>query len=270
MANPVFNNKENECTKTADGRTIFISRSMATCVPVIAETKDGKRYVLISQRGSGTPNYEYHYNLVCGYLDHNEDLVGAAKRELWEETGFDVDAVPNQNVVYPINQEAWSTKSKPDKGMQNVTVRFGFYFTCETKEDLPKLSNEYCEENEVIESIWVEHEDVMKIPAFVEGLDPKKQKVWAFNHFDVYREWMKKVEVFRPETKPLPAIVTMFLCAYIFMFFVANNNNIPLFGNEMLYVHILGGLASLSLFLEITKRYRRGKKIFKDLFSFKL
>lgn len=268
MTNPVFNNKENEFTKTEDGRPIFISRSIAVCVPVTAQTSDGKIYDLISQRGSGTPNYQYHYNLVCGYLDHNEDLHEAARRELFEETGLDVSAIPKQNVIYNIEQRAWSEKSKPDHGMQNVTMRYGLYLKFDNVSQLPMLSNEHCEENEVIESLWIERKQGLRIPARSDGIDPQSEKVWAFNHFDVYREWIDKVQHLE-NGKPIPAIVTVYSMMYILLFASATNNNVDLLGTEMIYAHITGGLAWLLTGFEVFKRWRRGSSIFKNLFTFK-
>lgn len=192
MNKPVFKNRENEQTKTEDGRTIFLSRSCAICVPVAARDSSGQLYLLLSRRGENTPNFQHAYNHVCGYLDYNETLEEAAKRELWEEVGLNVDALEKEKVLYPIETSPWSINSKPEGSVQNVTIRFGLFFECETKSDLPQLSTDYCEEGEVSEAVWLEYEEALKIISF-DGTDPLKEKQWAFNHFDICREWLDKI-----------------------------------------------------------------------------
>jgi 8-oxo-dGTP pyrophosphatase MutT (NUDIX family) len=193
MEKPIFKNKENEFVELKDGRWVHLSRSPSICVPILAQTSDGSLYALISQRGSGTPNYQYHYNMVCGYLDYDEDFYEAVKRELWEEAGLNAEAIPKEDILYSIEQLPWAIKSTPN-GAQNVTHRYGFFFKVDTKEDLPNLSIDYCEPNEVIESIWVTHEEAMLISDNKNNeLNPEKERVWAFNHHEVYREWFDKV-----------------------------------------------------------------------------
>lgn len=188
---PKFNNKLNECTKTEDGRTVFLSRSIAICIPVSVYIKEtGKYYELISQRGAGTPDYNFHYNLVCGYLDYNETLIEASKRELFEETGLDIDSINTKNIVYGIDNKPWDIGDVPNTKLQNVTMRFGIILEFDTISELPKLSNKYCEPNEVESVEWVETKEVMR---YINSSDVIRNNnldcKWAFNHHVVFRQW---------------------------------------------------------------------------------
>jgi 8-oxo-dGTP pyrophosphatase MutT (NUDIX family) len=193
MKPPVFNNTPNEEIETTDGRKLFNSRSPTICVPVLALDNKGDAYLLISRRGNGTPDFQGYYNLVVGYLDFDETLEDAAKRELWEEVGLHVDAIPDENVLYSLEVDPWAIKSKPT-GKQNVTVRFGLILKYESFEDFPVPSMTNCEPGEVSEAFWIKHEDALAIMKPCEGADPEKEKLWAFGHHSVYREFIKKME----------------------------------------------------------------------------
>lgn len=193
MEKPVFNNTPNECVKTEDGRTVFLSRSPAIAIPVMAMDSEDQLYVLLSRRGTGTPDFKHHYNFVCGYVDYDETVQGAVKRELWEEVGLNVDAIPDKNVIYGIQDLPWAMNSTPDNSKQNITLRFGLFLQYETEDELPSLSTEYCEPNEVSEVVWVTVEEALNILPSNSKADPLKEKVWAFNHYDVCREWLDLV-----------------------------------------------------------------------------
>jgi len=188
---PTFNNKPNECVTLADGRTVFLSRSTAVCVAVTALV-NGKLYTLVSHRGKGVPNYQYHQNLICGYLDYNETLHEAALREVWEETGFDISSI-NKGIVYGIQNPPWAISDLPKGKVQNITHRYGFVFKVDSLDDLPTLSNAYSEKDEVITSEWVSHKDLLLL---LDNNPEEPEKSWAFNHFFVYREWVSLIKGF--------------------------------------------------------------------------
>lgn len=191
---PEFKNKLNECTKTEDGRTVFLSRSVAVCCPVLAITDENVVYVMVSMRGSGTPNYQGYWNLVCGYLDFNETTREAVKRELWEETGFNVDDIPKDRIEYGIDKNPWVIGDDPKGETQNVTLRYGFVFGVDTVDDLPELTNEYSEPNEVSLSAWIKLSEVMENIIDNDGDEIIEEfNIWAFNHYDVIRDFVDLV-----------------------------------------------------------------------------
>jgi 8-oxo-dGTP pyrophosphatase MutT (NUDIX family) len=187
LQKPIFKNRENEKVNTTDGREVFLSRSLAVCMTVVAVDSDKKIYVLVSKRGIGTPDFQGCYNLVCGYLDYNETLEEAAKRELWEEAGLNVESLEEDRILYDFTEAPWKITSTP-KGRENVTVNYGLIINIEDESKLPSLSIDNCELNEVEESIWVSEEEVFNFLPFAEEKD-EVNRYWAFNHYDVYREW---------------------------------------------------------------------------------
>lgn len=190
MNNPKFRNTENECVKTEDGRTVFLSRSSAVCVVVAAELPSGRRYYLLSQRGENTPDYQYHWNLICGYVDYDETLSEAAIREVWEETGFYIPDVGPNHVVRPITSMPWGISDTPKpNSRQNITHRFEFIFRVSSLNDLPKLTNDNAAKGEVEESAWVDEQTVYLMTPAECKLDLNNHMVWAFNHGHLIREW---------------------------------------------------------------------------------
>ena len=88
-----FKNRHNTCIKQ-DGKEYWISRSVAVIGTIFMKnTKDNELYVLLSKRGEGTPDCKGYWNLACGYMDFDENGTDAVRREVWEETGLDLDEI---------------------------------------------------------------------------------------------------------------------------------------------------------------------------------
>lgn len=102
----------------ATGREYWISRSIAAVVCIIAKDKYGDKYILVVQRGEGTPDPEYvgKYCMPCGYLDFDETVAQAAQREVQEETGLTFPV--SDFKLVSINDNPLSDKR------QNVTFRY--------------------------------------------------------------------------------------------------------------------------------------------------
>lgn len=142
----------------------FWSRSNTVVVFVFAEDEDGNDYILVSQRGEGTPDPEFRgaWNVTCGYLDCDETLRLAAAREVYEETGI---IIPFRDDIklWKINDDPHSDKR------QNVTFRFYV--------KLPKTISFYEKQFSRAHS---EKDEVGAIE-FVR-VDDLKSRRWAFNH----------------------------------------------------------------------------------------
>lgn len=156
-----FNNVENECVKTEDGRTVWLSRSMAVCSTVMVKQLD-RTYVLMVKRGPGCPDEIGKWVLPCGYLDHNETLRMAAVRELYEETGVDVFAILGSSNTKKVfenftddNQMPWCINQSAN-GKQNITMHYGLFVEITEDMSLPSYSTANCEEGEVDELKWVD------------------------------------------------------------------------------------------------------------------
>lgn len=153
-----FNNRINECTKTADGRTIWLSRSIAVVGVVVVIQDDGQGYILMNKRGPGCPDEIGKWVLPCGYLDWDESCEDACRREIWEETDLDVTSLYESALFnsFEVNQP-FHVKSKPSSDKkQNVSMYYGLVANVK---ELPVISSINCEPGEVDELAWVKVQD---------------------------------------------------------------------------------------------------------------
>lgn len=143
-----FNNTPNKYI-ISDGTEYWISRSVAVVALVNVIVKN-KIYVLINQRGPGTPDYQFYWNLPCGYLDWDESGINAAKREIFEETGLDIDK-------YDFSCSKQPKYAVTDKitNKQNVTLYYQFDITT-TQEILDQMISDFNTNNS-------EHDEVADI-----------------------------------------------------------------------------------------------------------
>lgn len=164
---PKFFNKPNEVS-IVDGKEIWQSRSIAVVNLVICN-----KLTLLVKRGAGAPNEAGKWCLPCGYLDYNETLYDAARRETWEESGVDLleegfSSATGDQPVY--------IKSIPNDYRQNVSV----YYLWERapNKPLPATSLSNCEPNEIQSVGWFSYEAIMHNDFKV-----------AFNHKDVIQKF---------------------------------------------------------------------------------
>ena len=86
-----FKNRPNQAFNIG-GNVVWNSRSAAIVAVVIAKMGDDL-YALINQRGSGAADNRGKFNCTCGYIDWSETGPEAFEREIWEETGIDIDEI---------------------------------------------------------------------------------------------------------------------------------------------------------------------------------
>ena len=147
------------------GREYWISRSVAVLViPMVYSEEDNERYIIVTQRGKGTPDPKFvgKYCLPCGYLDFDETTKEAAARELFEETGIERDL--KFFTLVGINDEPSSDKR------QNITFRYKLDIIVSRIDMLEEeFTTEYSEKDEVssIKLININNIDMYE---------------WAFNH----------------------------------------------------------------------------------------
>lgn len=156
---PVFNG----------GEEYWISRSIAVVVKIIANDINGNKYILAVQRGKGTPDPEFigAWCMPCGYLDYNETIKEAARRETLEETGLQF-ALEDFTLVN-INDEPYFDKR------QNITFRFIVNSPIPVEGLNQILTNKYSEKDEVSNIKFIS----------ISELDNYK---WAFNHNKLIKE----------------------------------------------------------------------------------
>lgn len=174
-----FNNKPNKGYNTEDG-FIYNSRSAAVVNHVLVK-HNNNYYVLIGKRGTGGDN-PGKLNLPCGYLDWNENLKDAARRELFEETGFILDNYTNKIKIQHIDQP-WFVNTEITQNRQNIALHIGVIIQLNDTDELPVLSLDNMEENEVEWVKWMTYDEIG------ETLDDD----WAFEHkkyIEKYRLYM--------------------------------------------------------------------------------
>lgn len=176
-----FNNRHNT-QHIINGRVVWESRSAAAlCVVLLYKGND--TYVLVSERGIGSPNYVGKMNLVAGYLDWDENGTECVCREAWEETGFDLVKYKNKfKVQFSSLNDPWDVNTDHnDNELQNVSLHYGIVLKMED-EDLPELTNKYNE---------VPHETENPMWMLISDIDKYQ---WAFKHDKVIFKYKKLYE----------------------------------------------------------------------------
>jgi 8-oxo-dGTP pyrophosphatase MutT (NUDIX family) len=156
-------------------KIIWESRSCAVnCIVIIKN--DDQYFILLGQRGSGSPDYVGKYNLPSGYMDFNESATEAALREVWEETGVYIPEIKG-NIIFNHMDKPWDVNSEPSANRQNISLRFGIVIE---SNEFPELSTENNEPNEVSDLRWVNIENLGEYD-------------FAFNHNIVIEEYLKLI-----------------------------------------------------------------------------
>ena len=132
-----------------DGKEYWISRSVAICVACF--TRDSGLRVLAVKRGENLDE-PGKWCLPCGYLDYDETLHDACKRELKEETN-----------LYTDNFHFYHIDSDPKSNRQNVTVVYWTYSTSYAYQTV------FADGVESTDLEWIAISDL-------------KNYDWAFNH----------------------------------------------------------------------------------------
>lgn len=148
------------------GREYWISRSIAVVGLIFGYDGDEKEYILAVQRGTGTPDPEFVgcWCLPCGYLDYDETIGGALKREVFEETGLNI----KDPCLLTINSDPKSDKR------QNVTFRYR-YIVSEPITKV-KLTAKNSEKDEIADIKWIPYSEIDNYE-------------WAFNHKTLIKQY---------------------------------------------------------------------------------
>lgn len=124
-----FPNRENECVTTTDGRTIWISRSVAVVVHVVV-IYGSMIYILAVKRGPGLPDHVGEWCLPCGYLDWDESGSEACMREVWEECRIYLPNLIDRSYCRKyyglMTDTPWLVVSDPRSDQkQNISLHYG-------------------------------------------------------------------------------------------------------------------------------------------------
>lgn len=172
-----FKNKSNIKINLPNDEVIWKHRAIAVNMLLVA-VKDGVEYILIAQRGKGMDDFPGFWNIISGYVDWNETIKDAVFREMYEETGINLNLI---FIKYKILKEdinfPWEINSEPDANKQNISLRHGLIFECD---ELPlDFTTEYSEKDEISEIKWI-------------SLNEISLYNFAFKHHEVIKMYLKK------------------------------------------------------------------------------
>ncbi len=171
---PVFNNTHNKVYQTDDGDK-WHSRACAVVAHVwikyVKLDQSIEYFVLVGKRGTGGDNIG-KLNVPCGYMDWDENLTQATRRELYEETGFDIQDYLSASLRTSIKQP-WYVKTDPDENRQNISMHTGILLELDEQNfELPTLSLDNMEDDEVEWVKWLSLDEIINT----------KSDDWAFKH----------------------------------------------------------------------------------------
>lgn len=177
---PVFNNVHNKMYMV-NNDVKWDSRACAVVCHVWF-IKSGVPYVLIGKRGQVMDNPN-KWNIPCGYLDWNENLQQAMFREVWEETGLDLNKYLDHQTIYsPMTGQPWLVYSEPLENRQNIAMHMGMVVDIGSAA-LPELSLANMEKNESTGAYFKSIHEVECI----------SEVDWAFNHIKRVIAFKKKI-----------------------------------------------------------------------------
>lgn len=166
MDKPKFKNRGNEEVKLPDGRTIWLSRSPAVVAVVLGIYKDNV-FALTEKRSATMMDAPNKLAIPSGYLDWDESGWEGVTRELYEETGFNVNKYKNQ-LVFDNDKQPWFVNTNPEENRQNVALTYIMIY--DFSKGLPREVEKF-QDSEVDSVRWMSIERVFD-----------SRNDWAFNH----------------------------------------------------------------------------------------
>ncbi|WAW15771.1 NUDIX hydrolase [Peptostreptococcus equinus] len=125
-------------------------------VVIVGENIDEQGIVLIKEFRA--PINDYIYSLPAGLVDNDEDIYETAIREMKEETGLNVVQIDKEKSC----QYSYASVGMSDESLSIV------YATVDGK-----ISDEYLEESEDIQAIYVDKEKAIELLRSDENIDVK-------------------------------------------------------------------------------------------------
>ena len=146
---PKFTNRPNEELKLPDGRTVWLSRSPAVVVVVLARCKEDI-FVLTEKRSPTMIDAPNLWAVPSGYLDWDETGWQAVVRELFEETSFYIPKYEDR-LITNNNREPWFVNTHPKENNQNVAMTYCLVYNFD--KGLPDI--EKYKDSEIAEIKWM-------------------------------------------------------------------------------------------------------------------
>ena len=166
--------RPNKCIKDENGKEQWISRSTVV-IPIVFKLNEdtGEIFTLVEKRGPAV-SHPGEWCCPCGYLDWDETLTQACKREVKEETGLELDV---ENIFFV------SVDSNPKTTNQSVDL---WYMCWAMDKDFDKSKIET--NDEVLDVQWLKVAQAYKKGFLFKRIDMKIFKksiercygTWAF------------------------------------------------------------------------------------------
>ena len=181
---PDFKNRENKRIQLPDGTVYFHARSTAV-VNCILCLHNGEVFALMAERGKSL-DQAGKWCVVCGYLDWDETLTEAVKRETYEETAIDVDDLLYKGkVLWADLNNPYHIESDPSSNRQNISLHYGILLSGPFPE-LPVSKAVSTGELEQIE--WVR---LSAIHSNDELKARGQESLYAFNHNEEVHQFVR-------------------------------------------------------------------------------
>lgn len=181
--------RKNFQVTTTYGKKYWISRSVAVHgIILLVNKKTSQSYLLVVKRGPACPDEIGKWSNVCGYLDWDETLLDAIKREIYEETGLNLDDLRTLD----IKQIGIDDNINGENSVkQNITIKY--QITLDWNEIKPKLDSG--EINCDTSSRGGEKHEVSDIKIIsVTDTDPVDETQFAFNHGKIINSIIKEYD----------------------------------------------------------------------------
>lgn len=169
----IFSNRQNKPYNTEDG-VLWASRSVAVAGVIFVQmTNTNEIYVLLTKRSMSMPDEAGKWCLPCGYLDWDETVAEATNREIYEETGFNVESYDE---ILTTNAPMFKIDDNPTSNvLQNITFSSLKFYG-----NLTEFPSIWSESEESDENRWIP----------VNTLD---SYTLAFNHIDTIQKALKYI-----------------------------------------------------------------------------
>lgn len=152
----MFNNKPNQLVRDEKGKAYWISRSVA----VVAVIKWQDKFLIV-KRGPGVSNPN-KWCVPCGYLDWNESASECVIREVYEESGLNLENYKTTGVESP-----YELVTEPDVNWkQDIAIHFLVNIESETE---PITDFSIVSDEETLDIKWISVEELSEFK-------------FAFNH----------------------------------------------------------------------------------------
>lgn len=182
--------RPNKCIKDENGREQWISRS-AVVIPIVfkLDEESGDIFTLVEKRGPAV-SHPGEWCCPCGYLDWDEDLKDACRREVKEETGLDLDP---KNILFV------EVDGNPKNSRQNIDL----WYMCWTEKGKDFDKSKIETNDEILDVRWLKVAKVKKGGLFKGRIDMTIYKksitdcfgTWAFKGHPVKIQEMLKMFV---------------------------------------------------------------------------